>query len=170
VKLTLESLPHHVYDDGDCWIWKASVGSHGYAQAYIPPVGHTLVRSYIFTHLLGRIKTPGTVLSLRCFNKRCVNPEHIFLSKPGAVQKRAYKAGLRNLAGEMIARRERRRAQGHKMMTREQVEFVRSQPKERSTTSIAAEIGFHHKSVQNVRAHRTHREVTNGATVFGWRP
>ena len=170
VILTLETLQHYVDDIDDCWIWKNGVGNHGYPQAHINGSGGVLVRTYIFRHLMNRDKPRGYVISNTCMNKKCLNPEHIKLTTPGKVQERAYSIGRRNPTLEVENRRKARRATGQKMLTEEQVMFIRMQPFDRSHNSIAKEMGIHHKSVSRVRNNETHRTLAPNASVFAWRP
>lgn len=58
----------------ECWLWTASVGSHGYGQIHWQ--GTTLVAHRLVYALL-RGSDLGEVLHHACDTKRCVNPAHL---------------------------------------------------------------------------------------------
>ena len=61
--------------DTGCWVWKLSVGSHGYGNAYYKKKIQTAHRlSYKLAY-----GDPGKLqVNHRCGNRRCCNPEHLY--------------------------------------------------------------------------------------------
>lgn len=60
----------------NCWVWKASVGSHGYGQ-FVPTHGRiVLAHRFAYELLIGTIPE-GKQLDHLCRNRTCVNPLHM---------------------------------------------------------------------------------------------
>jgi len=87
-----------------CWLWKGSVNAHGYGN-------FTLNKKYVAAHrgayllLVGEIPVDIYVLH-RCDNRRCVNPDHLFLGTQkdniqDAISKKRFKW---NLKGSPLSR------------------------------------------------------------------
>lgn len=57
-----------------CWIWRASIGSHGYGQFWDGRV--VLAHRWAYEHFLKKIPS-GLEIDHLCKNKRCVNPQHL---------------------------------------------------------------------------------------------
>ena len=70
-------IPAHRSDLGPCWIWTASVGSHGYGQISNRETGKPITAPHAALEIAG-IKVPkGFVPDHLCENKSCVNPSHL---------------------------------------------------------------------------------------------
>lgn len=157
MRLTLETLHMYADEEGECLLWRQSVGSHGYAQANLEGKPGSLVKNYIFTRLLGAELGAKRVIALTCGNKRCISPAHIESMTVGKVQRLAYSSGRRNAELEYLGRLKARAASSLPMASKEQVQAVRAFPDGMTYTEIARQTGLGHKSVSRIRRGLTHR-------------
>lgn len=145
-----------------CIVWKLSVANHGYGQAYWPAFsknksGTISAHRLAYRAWCGEIPT-GLLVLHKCDNRRCINPEHLFLgtNKDNSDDKigkgrcnygdhhgRAISASLQN--------------SGRAFLTPEDVRAIRRTPQ--THKSLAKKYGVHRTVVTQVKNGKSYRWV-----------
>lgn len=78
-----------------CWNWKAGLISSGYGSAYSPTLGPQAAHRLAWILTNGEIPDGMYVLH-KCDNKKCVNPDHLYLGTQKKNLQDAKDRGLTN--------------------------------------------------------------------------
>lgn len=136
-----------------CWIWKASVEAGGYGHIGIGRRGEGMKRCHRVSWELHIGPVPANLCVLhRCDNRRCVNPEHLFLGtkKDNSRDMAAKGRQVFQLNPERVARGER---QGSAKLTEEQAREIKNS--DLRQYEVAKKYGVSLSTVNRLRCGRT---------------
>ena len=74
-----ESLALRTVREGDCIIWTGAKSGHGYGKIYLNGTTKTYVHRYVWERDNGPIPA-GMEIDHTCWNRSCVNPDHLRLT------------------------------------------------------------------------------------------
>lgn len=168
MKLSLETLPMYVDECGDCWMWKLSCNGQGYPQANIDGK-QWLTGRYIVQVLQGREVPRGFVVTTRCVDRKCVNPDHLMVAKRGTVLQRTYDRGRRMQAKEYVSRVRHFERMGRTVLDFEKAADIRSRDAKVTNAALAREFGVNPNTISKVRSGKSWRMQMPAASVFHWR-
>lgn len=153
---TLDTIRERIVEEGDCWLWQAGK-SHD-----TPALRHDgrviQVRRYIVEVLQGKTVPKGMLVSCRCENLDCVNPDHIRIFTRAQLQAHTAKRTQYG-ADPLRSMRLARAKQAASKLTWEQVREIRAM--EGTDKGIARKLGLNFSLVNCIRKHRTWRESNN---------
>lgn len=133
-----------------CWLWLASLGSHGYGNARYPGGPNTTAHRVAYEAFKGPIAI-GLLVQHSCDNKWCVNPDHLSLGTDRSNSDDKHRKGRANL--------ESRRFRPHPLrkLTDAQVVAIRmcKEPHRRT----AMRFGVDDAVIQRIRRGQHYREV-----------
>lgn len=165
MKLTLETLHMYVEEVGDCWIWRYGCNGDGYPFAYIEGK-RLIVRRYIVECLKKQKVPKNYVISCRCGQKLCLNPDHL-VAWPRA---KIVAAGAKNRRPNYPALLAARLNKQQTVLDWAKVRAIRAVPASVSSRELAKLYGCHKRTIENVRNGRTWKDGATVASVWGWRP
>lgn len=121
-----------------CWEWQAAMGNQGYGHFWFR--GRPRPSSQVSYILYKGDIEQGMHVLHRCDNRKCVNPDHLFLGTP------------RENIDDMLSkgRQAKGEALGTAKLTESQARAIRSDP--RSQRKIGAEYGISHTVVGQIKS------------------
>lgn len=144
---------YRVCPETGCWIWTASVNSGGYGQLKNGMGDYKSGRAHVISYVIHRGNIPDNLCVLhRCDNRRCVNPEHLWLGT------------RRQNTDDMLAKgrwwhpSRKGTANGRSRLTEKQVIAIRDNFNE-SAKDLAKKYGVGKCTVDDIRERRTWRHL-----------
>lgn len=127
---------YEVDPNTNCWVWKQSCGNHGYGNAHIGGKFY-LAHRLSHEHFKGLIPI-GYEIDHLCFNKRCINPNHLeAVTKYENLRRENVKRALspclnghgiefryRQYCGRMVCKKCARESQLKSIAKRQQIENI----------------------------------------------
>ena len=141
---------------GGCWVWNAALSSGQVPAMRVPGKRETIaVRRWIAEQMA--LNCDGKLVTTKCENKTCVNPEHIDVVTRKTLQKRTAKTGYLHTItrAKNLSKAARKRAK----ITPEIAQRIRE-----SSLSIRAQAeieGLAKSTISRIRRHEMWKDYTN---------
>ena len=172
-------VPAHAPELGQCWVWTATFGTHGYGELSVDGRRETTHRlSWKMAH--GEI-VGGLHVLHKCDHKSCVRPSHLFLGTQLENMRDVVARGLRKPATgdrhgsrthpERVARGDRSGARTHPerwargeqhrdaKLTGAQVLEIRAKGESETLRSLASEYGVSKGAIQKILDGKSWRHI-----------
>lgn len=144
-------------DNKGCWNWKAIVQNSGYGMVGARGLPKAKYTAHRLSYLLTRGPIPdGMLVCHSCDNRRCVNPEHLWLGTPKQNQRDSWEKERRVPVPAHL--KARGKGHGRAKLTDELVMEIKKSPKD--LQSIAVQYGVSKTCIFNIKSGRTWAHVT----------
>jgi hypothetical protein len=141
---------------GDCWEWQGALQAYSRVPVMSHKGKHQCVRRWV-AQAVGH-DVEGKVVTYRCGNNLCVNPEHLQLMTKSALHQRVSRQQVHKInMANRIRIAEARRANAK--LTPEQVQAIRDDP--RLQREIAKDYGITQPTVSSIKRGEIWRDYTN---------
>lgn len=155
MQATLEAIREKCIEEGDCWLWQGAMDK-GTPRAKVG--GKMVYVRRLVLELKGKKIHTGMRATTTCGDERCVNPDHVVASTPSAINAAvARRTGFARKAARRAKISAAKRKNSH--VTPEMVAEIRSS--DGTGRAIAARLGLHASTVNDIRAHRTWVDYSN---------
>ena len=140
-----------------CWIWNAAGrGKSGYGAFKL---NGKVVNAHRFSYTINKGEIPDKLFVCHtCDNRKCVNPEHLFLGTHSDNMKDAYKKGRLKLPEKS------RFKNGHIpnssiLKTKEEVDSIKKMIKERKSTlkALSEELNLPYQLLKDINSNRVYK-------------
>lgn len=140
--------------ESGCWEWSGAIGSHGYGNFAIGSERSSRKTEYAHRAAWLIIHGPipdGMVVCHRCDNKRCVNPEHLFI---GTQHENVRDCIIKGRANYRSGPNPKIQGVRHPnaRLSEEQVKAIFSDM--RPYSKIASDLGVSVSTVHNIKTHK----------------
>ena len=146
---SIEKIRMKCVECGDCWLWRGSRNEKGH-----PKYKAKSLRRTMYIAARGPIKG-GRVISVKCGENSCLNPDHLVARTVGDVISRVYATTdlrmRRSIASSLAAQR-------RSSLSTEVIRELRQS--DESTNSAAKRLGVHPATIARIRAGQTWREAS----------
>lgn len=131
-----------------CWIWKGSLNYYGYGRMRIKEFEGVQAHRYSYELHKGKIKK-GLCVCHTCDNRKCVNPEHLWLGTK-------YQNSM-----DMVSKGRTKKGKDHKnsKLSEEEVLQIRELKKTKGYKKIAKMFGVAPSCIQSITNRKTWRHI-----------
>lgn len=145
-----------------CWNWQGHISPSGYGSFRIYPRARCAIGAHRASWLLHRGGIPeGQLVCHRCDNKKCVNPEHLFVGSYTDNMKDAAKKGRMNWSHETRLKIMPRllRGEKHHQAKLSEREVLTIRGSDEKGTDLARQYDVSNKSISRIKRGTVWRHI-----------
>lgn len=154
--VSLKDVRERCEEVGECWIWQRATDGLGYPIMKVDGAMRLVRR--VVVQASGRVLQPRQPVGVRCDDRLCVHPEHVYPSSVRAIAKKAAKQGAfsKPTRGAKIAKA--KRASSKAKLTLEQAREIRASSD--SGPVLALRYGVNKSLINRIRSGDAWRDYT----------